>query len=54
MKFFDMTNTDPIPDDKFKNKFFFYSISVSVNKITNDLYLRCIIDNTIDPQTGII
>jgi hypothetical protein len=47
-------NADSISDDKFKIKFFFYNISVPVSKIIDDLYLRRIIDNIIDPQTDII
>jgi hypothetical protein len=54
MKFFDIANADPISDDEFKIKFFFYSISVSVGKIINNLYLRRIIDNIIDPQIGMV
>jgi hypothetical protein len=54
MKFFGTANTDLISNDKSKIKFFFYNISVPVNKITDNLYLRCIIDNIIDPQIGMI
>jgi hypothetical protein len=54
MKFFDTTNTDPISDDEFKIKFFSHSISMPVDKIIDDLYLRRIIDSTIDPQTDMI
>jgi hypothetical protein len=54
MKFFDMANTDLISDDKFKIKFFFYNISMPVDKITDGPYLHRIINSIIDPQTGMI
>jgi hypothetical protein len=54
MKFFDTANTNSISNNKFKIKSFLYSISVPVNKIIDDLYLRRIINSTIDLQTDII
>jgi hypothetical protein len=54
IKFFDITNADLISDNKFKIKFFFYNISMPVNKITDDSYSRRIINNIIDPQIDIV
>jgi hypothetical protein len=54
IKFFDTANINPISNNKFKIKFFPYNISMPVNKITDNLYSRRIIDDTIDPQTDII
>jgi hypothetical protein len=49
-----MTNTNSISNDKSKIKFFLHNISVPVDKITDDLYSRRIINSIIDPQTGMI
>jgi hypothetical protein len=54
IKFFNTVNTNLISNDKSKIKFFFYNISISVNKIIDDPYLYRIINNIIDPQTDMI
>jgi hypothetical protein len=54
MKFFNTINANLIPDDKFKIKFFSYSILMPIDKIIDNLYLRRIVDDIIDPQIGMI
>jgi hypothetical protein len=54
IKIFDTTNANLISDNKFKIKFFFFNISIPVNKIIDNPYPRRIIDNIIDSQTDLI
>jgi hypothetical protein len=54
MKLFGTTNINSVPDDKFKIRFFLHSISMLMDKITDDPYLYHIINNIIDPQIDMI